>query len=386
MKRKAYVMESHDTSSEGGPSALDSFTISLSASLSDSPAVSFTVSQSELDLSNNNLQDSLEFLCAGLRSSDCNLQILRLSCCNLGETACENLKSVLLMENSLKELDLSNNDLQDSGVEQLCAGLKSSHCKLQILRLSGCMVTEVGCSSLASALSSIPSNLKELDLTYNHPGESGVKLLSARLEDPHCSLNTLRVEHGGKMRLKPGLKKYSCELTLDPDTPLSHLALSDGNRKVTNVGYPQPYLDHSERFDVYGQVLCKESVTGRCYWEAERITGEIEVALTYKSISRKGGSFDTRFGWNQKSWRLFCSDRYDVLHNSNRIDVTVPPSNCKRVGVYVDCPAGTLSFYRVSSDTHTLTHLHTFNTTFTEPLCAGFTLFDEASLRVCEME
>ncbi|KAL7853118.1 hypothetical protein SRHO_G00189030 [Serrasalmus rhombeus] len=236
MKRKAYVMESHDTSSEGGPSALDSFTISLSASLSDSPAVSFTVSQSELDLSNNNLQDSLEFLCVGLRSSDCELQILRLSCCNLGEKACENLKSVLLMENSLKELDLSNNDLQDSGVEQLCAGLKSSQCKLQILRLSGCMVTEVGFSSLASALRSNPSNLKELDLTYNHPGESGVKLLSARLEDPQCSLNTLRVEHGGKMRLKPGLKKYYCELTLDPDTPLSHLALSDGNRKIRSAG------------------------------------------------------------------------------------------------------------------------------------------------------
>ncbi|XP_076846982.1 ribonuclease inhibitor-like [Brachyhypopomus gauderio] len=98
------------------------------------------------------------------------------------------------MENSLlRVLDLSNNDLNNSGVEQLSAGLKSSHCKLETLRLSGCLVTEEGCSSLASALSSNPSHLKELDLTYNHPGESGVKLLSARLEDPHCSLDTLRV-------------------------------------------------------------------------------------------------------------------------------------------------------------------------------------------------
>uniref|UniRef100_A0AAR2M4H4 B30.2/SPRY domain-containing protein n=1 Tax=Pygocentrus nattereri TaxID=42514 RepID=A0AAR2M4H4_PYGNA len=299
-----------------------------------------------------------------------------LSCCNLGETACENLKSVLLMENSLKELDLSNNDLQDSGVEQLCAGLKSSHCKLQILRLSGCMVTEVGCSSLASALSSIPSNLKELDLTYNHPGESGVKLLSARLEDPHCSLNTLRVEHGGKMRLKPGLKKYSCELTLDPDTPLSHLALSDGNRKVTNVGYPQPYLDHSERFDVYGQVLCKESVTGRCYWER---SGTVHIAVTYKSI-RKGGSEDCKFGGNEKSWILRCSGySYSVCHNNNITGVPAPPSSSGRVGVYVDCPAGSLSFYSVCND-QTLTHLHTFSTTFTEPLCAGFTVCSAASV------
>ncbi|KAL7846200.1 hypothetical protein AOLI_G00243920 [Acnodon oligacanthus] len=171
----------------------------------------------ELDLSNNDLQDSgVEILSAGLKSSHCKLEILRLPLCNLGINTCEKLESVLKMENStLKELDLSNNDLQDSGVEILSAGLKSSHCKLEILRLSGCMITEKGCSLLASALSSKPSHLKELDLTYNHPGEAGVKLLSARREDP---LNTLRMEHGGENRIKPGLKKYSCEFTLDPNT------------------------------------------------------------------------------------------------------------------------------------------------------------------------
>ncbi|XP_049333084.1 NACHT, LRR and PYD domains-containing protein 14-like isoform X5 [Astyanax mexicanus] len=133
-----------------------------------------------------------------------------LASCNLGVKTCENLESVLYLENSsLKELDLSNNDLQDSGVELLSAGLKSSQCKLQILRLSGCMITDKGCCSLASALILNPSHLKELDLTYNHPGESGVKLLSDRLEDPHCKLEKLGVEHGGKIRIKPGLKKCS---------------------------------------------------------------------------------------------------------------------------------------------------------------------------------
>ncbi|KAI4889575.1 hypothetical protein NFI96_009708 [Prochilodus magdalenae] len=116
----------------------------------------------------------------------------------------------------LKELDLSRNELQDSVVDLLSAGLKTGGCKLEILRLSGCMISEKGCSSLASALSSNPSHLKELDLTYNHPGESGVKLLSARLEDPHCSLSTLRLEHGGENRIKPGLKKCSLILKWYP--------------------------------------------------------------------------------------------------------------------------------------------------------------------------
>ncbi|XDV31433.1 hypothetical protein PO909_034118 [Leuciscus waleckii] len=112
--------------------------------------------------------------------------------CKVTDQSCEIVASALQSSDSpLRELDLSNNDLQDSGVKLLSAGLKSLNCRLQILRLSGCMVTEEGCSYLSSALSSNPSHLRELDLSYNHPGDSG-KLLSERLKDPNCKLEILK--------------------------------------------------------------------------------------------------------------------------------------------------------------------------------------------------
>ncbi|XP_055006170.1 LOW QUALITY PROTEIN: NACHT, LRR and PYD domains-containing protein 3-like [Boleophthalmus pectinirostris] len=147
-----------------------------------------------LDLSLNNLNDSgLKMLCVGLKSPHCKLEQLRLSGCNLSERSCEALSSVLSSQSSsLTVLDLSLNDLKDSGLKMLCVGLKSPHCKLKQLRLSGCLVSKKGCASLASALRSNPSHLIELDLSYNHPGDKGVKLLCALQEDPHCTLDTLR--------------------------------------------------------------------------------------------------------------------------------------------------------------------------------------------------
>uniref|UniRef100_A0AAY5ERA7 B30.2/SPRY domain-containing protein n=1 Tax=Electrophorus electricus TaxID=8005 RepID=A0AAY5ERA7_ELEEL len=179
----------------------------------------------------------------------------------------------------------------------------------------------------------------------------------------------------------------ACELTLDPNTAHTLLSLSEGNRKVTRVGWEQSYPDHPARFDYLYQVLCRESLTGRCYWEVEW-SEDAAIAVTYKGISRKGVTDDCVFGFNVKSWSLYCYDNsYTVWHNKKRTDISAPPSSSNRVGVYLDWPAGTLSFYSVSS--HTLTHLHTFHPTFTEslyPLYVGFWVYYNSSVCVCEVE
>nr|XP_033465968.1 NACHT, LRR and PYD domains-containing protein 12-like isoform X1 [Epinephelus lanceolatus] len=235
--------------------------------------------QSLLDLIYNNQRDSgVKLLSVGLQSPNCRLETLRLNSCNLTAVSCNTLASVLSSPSySLRELDLSGNDLEDSGVELLSAGLKSPNCSLETLRLSGCLVTVKGCTALVSALSENPYHLRELDLSYNHPGDSGVKLLHTGLDDPTWRLDTLRVDHDGEKRLRFGRRKWpSGKVKLG--TLASAVDSSDWTELepvVNTTDEDQTYSLQSEagRFECRVSALrwvCKEKVSFKyqfCSWE-----------------------------------------------------------------------------------------------------------------------
>ncbi|KAI2646560.1 Stonustoxin subunit alpha [Labeo rohita] len=220
--------------------------------------------------------------------------------------------------------------------------------------------------------------------------ESGNPISVIYYENPKKTYNpkqqgnnreTAGVDHGGESRITAGLKKWVCFLTLDPNTANNELILSEENRTVTRVRENQSYPDHPDRFDYYCQVLCRESVCGRCYWEIEW-SGDygVFISVSYKSISRKGRGVECLFGRNDQSWSLICTpDRYLFRHNNIETDLPVE-TIIRRVGVYVDVSAGTLSFYSVSD---TMSLIHTEQTTFTQTLYPGFNVYPGSSVSLC---
>ncbi|XP_039521776.1 tripartite motif-containing protein 16-like isoform X3 [Pimephales promelas] len=189
-------------------------------------------------------------------------------------------------------------------------------------------------------------------------------------------------------RTRNDFLQYSHQLNLDLNTVNERLRLSERNRVIT-VTYPefQSYPDHPDRFDVHQQVLCRESVCGRCYWEIEWSDG-VCISVSYKSISRKGRGHECWFGCNDQSWSLSCSSSsYSFRHNNIETKLPVKPISRRtgvcvdnRVGVCVDHSAGTLSFYSVSD---TLILIHTVQTTFTQPLYPGFGVYGVGSVKLC---
>ncbi|XP_052430382.1 tripartite motif-containing protein 16-like [Carassius gibelio] len=180
-------------------------------------------------------------------------------------------------------------------------------------------------------------------------------------------------------RTRKDFLQYSHQLTLDLNTVNNYLHLSENNRLITATDSLQPYPDHPDRFDNVCQVLCRESVCGRCYWEIEWSGDKgVFISVSYKSISRKGCSNECFFGNNDQSWSLFCSpSSYSFRHNN--IETYLPvKSISSRIGVFVDHRAGTLSFYSVSD---TMSLIHTVQTTFTQPLYPGFSFGSRSESR-----
>ncbi|XP_060934574.1 E3 ubiquitin/ISG15 ligase TRIM25-like [Limanda limanda] len=179
--------------------------------------------------------------------------------------------------------------------------------------------------------------------------------------------------------------RYSQEITLDPNTAHQKLLISEGNRKVTQRSRDQSYSYHTDRFTGWSQVLSRESLTGRCYWEVEvevELWSGVDVAVTYKNIGTAGYSDECLSGYNDNSWMLNCyGNRYNFYHNNIRTPVSGPWSS--RVGVYLDHSAGVLSFYSVSD---TMTLLHRVQTTFTQPLYAGVWVYPGSTAEFCKLK
>ncbi|XP_026016155.1 tripartite motif-containing protein 16-like [Astatotilapia calliptera] len=174
-------------------------------------------------------------------------------------------------------------------------------------------------------------------------------------------------------KTRAGFLKYSHEITLDPNTAHTWLLLSNGNRKATRMKQPQHYANHPDRFTGCKQVLSRQSLTERCYWEVEWRGKEVYVAVAYKNICRHGISNAAGFGYNDKSWALYCNiNKYKVW--PFKVHIVFSGPHFSKIGVYLDHSAGILSFYSVSE---TMTLLHRVHTTFSQPLYAGFCLWED---------
>ncbi|KAM9360123.1 tripartite motif-containing protein 16-like [Symphorus nematophorus] len=182
-------------------------------------------------------------------------------------------------------------------------------------------------------------------------------------------------------KTRAGFLRYSCEFTLDPNTANTKLLLSEGNKKAAYIREEQSYSRHPHRFTMFPQVLSRESLPRRCYWEVEWRGGGVRVAVAYKNITRTG--HPSGLGYNNESWALISDTvSYNFIHNSVGTPVSGPQSS--RIGVYLDHSAGILSFYSISE---TMTLLHRVQTTFTQPLYAGLRFLDvETTAEFCNLK
>lgn len=173
-------------------------------------------------------------------------------------------------------------------------------------------------------------------------------------------------------------------MEVDPCTVASCLCLAESNRQILWSDRDQGHPDHPDRFTYTYQALCKEGLDGNHYWEVEWDGGIVELAVSYKSIQRKGSGKDCCFGHNDVSWKLTCSPSGCTFWHYNLHKGQIPPAFCRRVGIHLEYEAGGLSFYHVCGP-YSVILLHRIQTTFTEPLYPGFSVDLGASLKICRI-
>uniref|UniRef100_A0A673JV89 Tripartite motif-containing protein 16-like n=1 Tax=Sinocyclocheilus rhinocerous TaxID=307959 RepID=A0A673JV89_9TELE len=216
----------------------------------------------------------------------------------------------------------------------------------------------------------VPSFTQHIHLSFK---DISISAFREVLEDV-CQQQSARISQDGIF-----FKNNFCDIRLDPNTAHKCLILTEKDRKASFSYEVQRSYDHPEQFDCFPNVMCREGLYGRCYWEVECSGNDWSVAVSYRGIGRKGQSNDCRLGFNNKSWRLtHCRQVFYVRHDDKQVHLS--PFHSSRIGVYLDHRAGTLSFYSVSD---TMTLLYTFQTTFTEPLYPAFGI-GERFIRIIE--
>ncbi|XP_051783716.1 tripartite motif-containing protein 16-like protein [Erpetoichthys calabaricus] len=281
---------------------------------------------------------------------------------------------VVQLEKEIEELKKREDELKElSNTKDHIRTLQtfSSRCVLPADgdSLSFTVMADFSSEGLRKELSSLKKSLEKISQWVTVTVTSGYEAPLFALQPP-------------EPRSREEFLQYFCPLTLDINTAQSELHLSERNKKVTRVVPKAEYPDHPDRFDCWHQVLCREALTGtRCYWEVECSKRWVRIGVAYKGLSRKGKGMECGLGMNDKSWSLWCCDsQYSMCHNFKQTYISAPYS--PRIGVYLDWSAGSLSFYSVS---HTMTLLHRFNTSFTEPLYPGVMLWFNSSVTICDL-
>nr|XP_057922027.1 tripartite motif-containing protein 16 isoform X2 [Doryrhamphus excisus] len=240
--------------------------------------------------------------------------------------------------------------------------------------------------SIRGGLAELRNSLDEsLQMEYNRISDKVFSLKETRnpspLEKTKVTVDS-HIPYDSEPRTREEFLHYNQDLTLDLNTANPYLSLSEDHRAVTTRSEPQPYPPHPDRFTSWAQVLCRAGMAGRCYWEVEWTgKGGASVGICYRSMSRSGGGSDSKLGHNSKSWSLDCSHGGCVFrHAKHGVSLATPCGN--RIGVYLNFRGGVLSFYNVSDG---MVHLHSVQTTFSQPVYPGFWVGLGSTLKLCSL-